>query len=120
MSNPNPILSTIIFVFGLQAIGLSILLLRKRPRIQSNIFLALILIFFALMAVNIALVNVLLTYDVFYVFRYVQLELLFGIGPALYFYTKSIGDHHFRFGGKDYLHFVPVLLEFIFYRTSIY
>jgi len=46
MSAPNPVLTTIIFVFALQAIALSVLLLSKRPRQQANIFLAL-LVFFA-------------------------------------------------------------------------
>ncbi|MCV9388780.1 helix-turn-helix domain-containing protein [Reichenbachiella ulvae] len=120
MSNPSPVLSTIIFVFTLQAILLSGLLLAKRPRSQSNVFLALVVFFFALMALNIALVNVLISYDIFYVFRYVQLELLFGIGPALYFYTRSITDQGFRFSKKDWVHFLPVALEIVFYRTSIY
>ncbi|WP_185153322.1 helix-turn-helix domain-containing protein, partial [Fulvivirga lutimaris] len=72
------------------------------------------------MALNIALINVLINYDVFYMFRYFQLELLLGIGPALYFYTKSITDQNFKFTRKEFVHFIPVILEFIFYRTSFY
>lgn len=107
-------------VLGLQAIVLSFLLASKRPTQQVNSLLALILFFFALMAVNIALVNVLLTYDVFYIFRYVQLELLFGIGPAIYFYSRCITDKAYRFSKKDYLHFIPLMFEFVFYRTPFY
>ena len=51
---------------------------------------------------------------------YWQMELLYGIGPSLYFYTKCITDSKFRFSGKDYLHFAPVVLEFVFYRTAFY
>ncbi|WP_318311807.1 helix-turn-helix domain-containing protein [Flagellimonas crocea] len=120
MSSPNPILTTIIFVFALQAMVLGIMLFVKRPRREPNIFLSLLIVFFALMAFNIALVNVLHSYNMFPVFRYVQLELLFGIGPSLYFYTKSVTDQQFRFTKKDLVHFVPVLLEFIFYRTPFY
>jgi AraC-like DNA-binding protein len=120
MSTPNPVLSTIIVVFALQAILLSALLVGKRPRKQSNIFLALLVFFFALMALNIAWINILLSEDLFYVFRYTQLELMFGIGPALYFYTKSITDQGFRFSGKDYVHFIPLVVEFLFYRTAYY
>ncbi len=120
MTSPNPILSTIIFVFAIQALLLGAMLLLKKPKEQSNIFLALVVLFFALMALNIALVNVLLSQDVFYAFRYVQLELLYGIGPALYFYSKSITDRKFKFQGWDYLHFVPLALEFVFYRTAFY
>jgi AraC-like DNA-binding protein len=120
MSSPSPILTTIIFVFALQAIVLGVLLLTKRPRKQSNIFLSFLIFFFALMALNIAVVNVLWSRDMMDIFRYVQLELLFGIGPALYFYTKSVTDKAFTFSKKDALHFVPVALEFIFYRTAFY
>ncbi len=120
MSSPNPILTTIIFIFAAQAIILGILLLAKRPRSQSQIFLSLLIFFFALMALNIALVNVLSSYNMMDTFRYIQLELLYGIGPALYFYTKSITDNDFKFSKKDLIHFVPLLLEFIFYRTAFY
>ncbi len=120
MTSPNPILTTIIFVFALQAIVLGILLVLKRPRSQSNIFLSLLIFFFALMAFNIALVNVLKGYGMMDTFRYVQLELLYGIGPALYFYTKSVTDTGFKFSKRDMIHFIPVLLEFVFYRTAFY
>ena len=120
MISPNPIASTIILIFGLQAIVLSVLLLLKRPKRQSNFFLALVLFFFALMSVNIGMGNILFSYDLIQVFRYVQLELLLGIGPALYFFTKSITDPDYRISKKEYIHFIPVVLEFIFYRTEIY
>ena len=120
MTSPNPVLTTIIFVFALQAIVISVLLVVKRPRTQANLFLALLVFFFALMALNIALVNVMAAQDAFDTFRYVQLELLFGIGPALYFYTKSITDPNYQFRRKDLLHFLPVVLEFVFYRTAFY
>lgn len=116
----NPIASSIILIFGLQAIVLSVLLLLKVPRRQSNFFLALVLFFFALMSVNIGMATLLFSYDLIQVFRYVQLELLFGIGPALYFFTKSITDPDYRISRKEYVHFIPVVLEFIFYRTEIY
>ena len=97
MTSPNPILSTIIFVFAFQAIVLGVLLVTKRPRKQSNIFLSLLIFFFALMALNIGLVNILWSRGMIDVFRYMQLELLYGIGPALYFYTKSVTDKEFVF-----------------------
>lgn len=72
------------------------------------------------MAVNIVLVNVLKDYGKLYIFRYIQLELLYGLGPTLYFYTKSITQPRFRFKKEDFIHFIPLILEFIFYRTSFY
>lgn len=120
MSTPNPVLSTLIFVFAFQAIILSVLLVLKKPRRQANLFLALLVFFFALMAFNIALINALIAEDSFHIFRYFQLELLFGMGPALFLYTKSITNQSYRFFGRQYLHFLPVVLEFIFYRTAFY
>jgi len=120
MTSSHPIAFTIILIFGLQAIVLSVLLLLKKPIRQSNIFLALLLFFFSLMSVNIALVNILITYNIINVFRFVQLELLFGIGPSLYLFTKSITDPDYRISRKEHIHFIPVVLEFIFYRTPIY
>lgn len=48
------------------------------------------------------------------------MELLFGIGPSLYLFTKSITDPDFRISHKEYIHFIPVILEFIYFRTEIY
>ncbi|SMG38690.1 transcriptional regulator, AraC family [Marivirga sericea] len=120
MSSPSPVLSTIIFVFALQAILLSALIYFKRPKRQSNTFLSLLIFFYALMALNIAFINILIRFDSFPIFRYFQLELLYGIGPAIYFYTKSISNPSFKFKKRDYIHFLPVFLEFIFYRTGFY
>lgn len=120
MTSSNPIAFTIILIFGMQAIVFCVLLLIKKPVKQANIFLALLLFFFALVSINIAFINILITYNKVYLFRYFQLELLFGIGPSLYLFTKSITDLGYRIGKKDYIHFIPVILEFIFYRTPIY
>ena len=59
MITSNSILFTIICVFAIQAIVLSILILKKQPRVLANKFLAMLIIFYAIMAVNIVLVNVL-------------------------------------------------------------
>lgn len=120
MITSNSILFTIICVFALQAIILSALIIQKKPRKIAHIFLAMLVFFHALNAINIVVVNILKDYDLMYVFRYIQLELLYGIGPALYFYTLAITKPNFEFKKKDWIHFIPLLLEFIFYRTSFY
>lgn len=120
MITSNSVLFTIICVFGLQAIILCILLIYKRPRTLSHIFLSILIFFYSLNAINIVLVNVLKDFDLLYVFRYIQLEMLYGIGPALYFYTISITNPNFKFKRINYIHFIPLFLEFIFYRTSFY
>ncbi len=120
MISSNSVLFTIICVFGFQAIVFSGLILLKKPRRLGNTFLALLIFFYALIPINIVVVNVLKDYDLLYVFRYIQMEMLYGIGPCLYFYTKCITTPSFRFKRKHFIHFVPFLLEFIFYRTAIY
>ena len=120
MITSNPILFTIICVFALQAIILSGLIAFKRPRRLANIFLALLVFFYALMALNIVVVNVLKDRGMLDVFRYIQMEMIYGIGPSLYFYTKCITNPNFQFKRIHYLHFFPLILEFVFYRTSIY
>lgn len=120
MVSSNPILFTIICVFALQAIVLSGLIAFKRPRRLANVFLALLVFFYALMALNIVVVNVLNDRGMLDVFRYIQMEMIYGIGPSLYFYTKCITHPEFQFKRIHYLHFVPLVLEFVFYRTAIY
>jgi AraC-like DNA-binding protein len=120
MTSSNPIASTIILIFGIQSIVLIVLLLRKRPVGQSYIFLAMLLFFFILMSINIAMQNILVANGKIYLFKYFQLELLFGIGPSLYLFTKSITDPNFRISRKGYIHFIPVVLEFIYFRSGIY
>lgn len=120
MISSNPILFTIMCVCGFQAIIFSGLIAYKKPRRLANTFLALLIFFYALIVVNIVLVNVLKDQNLLHVFRYIQLEMLYGIGPTLYFYTKCITNPDFKFKHKHYLHFIPLVLEFIFYRTVIY
>ncbi len=120
MITSNSILFTIICVCGIQAVVLSGLIAFKHPKRLSNIFLALLIFFFSLIVVNIVLVNVLKDKNMLSVYRYFQLEMLFGIGPSLYFYTKCIINTNFKFKRIYYLHFLPLVLEFIFYRTAFY
>ena len=120
MVTSNPVLFTIICVLAIQAMILSGLIAFKQPRRPANTFLALLVFFYALMALNIVLVNVLKDRGMLDVFRYIQLEMIYGIGPSLYFYTKCITHPEFKFKKIHYLHFLPLALEFIFYRTSVY
>ncbi|NQZ76155.1 MAG: AraC family transcriptional regulator [Ekhidna sp.] len=120
MSTPNPVLSTIIIILAIQAMILCGLLVFRKPRNLSNTFLALLVFFFALQALNIAIINVFITLDIFPLFRYIQLEMLYGMGPAIFFYAKSVTDQEFSLRRRDLIHFIPIVLEFIFYRTAFY
>jgi AraC-like DNA-binding protein len=120
MVESNPILFTIMCVFGLQAMVLSGLLAFKKPKHLANSFLTLLVFFYALMVVNIVVVNVLKDQDMIEVFRYIQMEMMYGIGPAMYFYTLCVTNPEFKIEKKHYIHFLPLVIEFIFYRTAIY
>ena len=120
MVTSNPVLFTIICVLALQAIIFSVLIAYKRPRRLANIFLALLVFFYAMMALNIVVVNVLKDRGMLDVYRYIQMEMIYGIGPSLYFYTLCITHPKFEFKRIHYLHFLPLVLEFSFYRTPIY
>ena len=49
-----------------------------------------------------------------------RLELLYGLGPALYLYTKSVTNKGSKLNFKDFLILLPAFLELIYYRTSYY
>ncbi len=117
---PPAVAVTIISLFCLQAILFGFLLLIKRPRTQANFLLSAVLSFFALTAFNLALFYILVLTGHPEIVPYVQLELLFGLGPSLYLYTKSVTDPGYKMSKWAYLHFLPVVLEFIYYRTSFY
>jgi AraC-like DNA-binding protein len=111
---------TIISIFCLQALVFASLLIFKKRRTQANILLCLVLCFFALAAFNLALFYLLVLLNHVDWIPYLQLELLFGLGPSLYLYTKSVADPGYKIRKWKYLHFLPVVLEFLYYRTSFY
>lgn len=117
---PVAVAVTIISLFCLQAILFSTLLLIKRPRTQANVLLSTVLSFFALTAFNLALFYILVLTGHTEIVPYVQLELLFGLGPSLYLYAKSVTDPGYKMTKLACVHFLPVVLEFIYYRTSFY
>lgn len=116
----NAIIITIISVFCLQAFLLTLLLLLKKENRQANRLLALVLLFFGLAALNVALFYFLVLFDNTELIPYLKLELLFGLGPSLYLYTKSVTDPNYKIYKWEYLHFLAVFFEFIYYRTSWY
>lgn len=117
---PTTVAITIISLFCLQALLFILLLLFKKPCTQANVLLSLLLGFFALTAFNLASFYVLVLLGYIQIIPYFQLELLFGLGPSLYLYTKSVTNPCYKISRLEYLHFLPVLLEFIYYRTSWY
>ncbi len=87
-----------------------LLIFSKRINQEANRFLG-------LAALVIVLWNIwVLSHDLDF-FRYasqfflIPLNFSLALGPLLYFYTKSISDVNFTFSKKNWIHFVPVLLE---------
>jgi AraC-like DNA-binding protein len=117
---PASVAVTIISLFCLQGIIFATLLIFKKTRTQADILLSLVLFFFVFTAFNLALFYLLVLSDQISWIPYLQLELLFGLGPSLYLYTKSVADPSFRISKWRYLHFLPVVLEFCYYRTPFY
>lgn len=117
---PLEVAITIIAIFCLQGIVLSVLVLLKNRNRPANVFLGWVLIFFSLVTLNFTVFHSLVFLEQPSLIPYLQLELMFGIGPALFLYAKSMSDADYRMTRKDYLHFLPVLLEFIYYRTPLF
>ncbi len=111
---------TLISVLCLQVFILCILLLIKKHNKQASILLALVLVFFGLIVGNLVLYYALALGELKDYIPYVTIEPLFGIGPSLYLYTKSVTDPDYKIHKWEYFHFLPVLLELIYYRTSFY
>lgn len=107
------VLSIQIFIFS------GLLLLRKENRL-ANSLLGLVLLFFGLTTLNFSLFKGLFQEQLLEYIPYLWLELLYGIGPSLYLYTRSVTDLKYKLGKKDLLLYVPVVLEFIYYRTSLF
>ncbi len=51
-------------------------------------------------------------------YRYFNLKLLFGLGPALYFFVQSLLKPGFSWQSRYFMHFIPVCLEFLYHRSS--
>ncbi len=100
-------LSTIV-IFQLLLLTLFLFNSRKGKPLSNRLLAA----FFLLLAINLS--DGLLVYYGFYQ-RFPQLAHLedgfvFLLGPALYFYTRSMAYSHFRFRVKDLVHLMPFIL----------
>ena len=90
---------------------------KNKPR-KTHIFLALLLIFYTLPVLKSVLIDV--GFFEFNQLSFLPLELIYGLGPALYFYTRTVSDPKYQLTRFDLLHFAPVVIEFIYYLTPSY
>ena len=103
-------------VHGLVMSGL--LFLSGRNRRSSNILLALLLLFYTLPVLRSTLID--LGFFSAYGYSFLSIELLYGLGPSLYLYVKTVADPKYEISKVDFLHFLPVALELIYYVSPYY
>lgn len=101
----------------MQIVILCVLLFRKTEEGVSNRLLALVLFFAMLNAANFCLSYVLYLSGWGESYRYFNLKLLFGLGPAIYLCFQSLLKLTFVWKPWFYVHFLPVSLEFIYHRS---
>jgi len=111
---------TLITILSIQIFILSVLLFLRKENRQANSLLGLVLFFFGLVTIDFSLFQGLLHEQLFKYIPYLRLELLYGLGPSLYLYTRSVTNSEYKLRKKNLLLFVPALLELIYYRTSFY
>lgn len=117
--NIASITSIVVILLSLQTTLLIVLLLQKGKQIQHRL-LSVLLFCFLLTLINFGAFNLLLSEGFGDWIPYLQLELIYGFGPALYLYTKSLTDKSFQLQKLDWVHFLLPTLEFVYYRTSLF
>ena len=109
-----------IAILGIQTVIFIALLVKKGHVHRSYRYLAVVLAFYLISLINIVVVKYLNDAGHTQWIPYLQLGLLFGFGPSIYIYARSISDREYRFSGWDILHYLPVVVEFIYYRTDLF
>ncbi len=94
------------------------LLVSTRNRRTSNVLLAMLLLFYTMPVLKVLSLE-LGPFRSFASWPW-TVELLYGLGPSLYLYAKTITDHSYRLRKQDLLHYLPVLLELAYYLTPLY
>lgn len=82
--------------------------------------LGLVLFLFGLTTISFSLFHGLFQKQLLKYIPYLRLELLFGLGPALYLYTRSVTRANSELSLNNFLILLPAFLELIYYRTSYY
>lgn len=109
----------LILIGGLHGLMISTLLvLSRKNRRSGNILLALMLVFYTLPVLRVVL------HDMGFIrslgYSFLSVELLYGLGPSLYLYTKTLTNPRFHPGKANLLHFLPVVLEILYYSSPFY
>jgi len=115
--------SSILLIFFSQGVVFSFLLVKKswtrpcNPSMWLGIFVFLCTLYLIPWMLGFAGWYSLLPYrDILF---YIPFQQLFFIGPAIYFYTKSLLNPSFKFLRKDWIHLIPGLV-YIVYRLIVF
>jgi len=95
-----------------------LLLVSKRNRRASNVLLTLVLIFYTLPVLRVVLndLDFFRSYDLWFL----SVELLYGLGPSIYLYCKTITNPQTTIQYVDLAHFLPVIVEIIYYFSPLF
>lgn len=90
-----------------------LLLLSSRNRRLGNFLLAMLLIFYTMPVLKVILEDLRFFHS--HEAWFFPAELLYGLGPLLYLYSKTVTDQEFVLGRRDLAHFLPMALELVYY-----
>ncbi len=111
---------TVILILSIQILLLTLLLFSKKEQKAMHRSLGLVLLFFGSATLNFSLTHAFAYYEKYELIPYFQLELLFGLGPAIYIYTKYVTNPKYKIKKQDFLLFLPVVFEIFYYRTPLF
>ncbi len=113
------VFNLLILVGAVHGLFLSVLLLlTRKSNPTSRVLLAMVLIFYTLPVLRVTLFDMGLAN--LYQWPFFSVELLYGLGPSLYLYVRTLTRPDIRFKAIDCLHYVPVLLELLYYYSPWY
>lgn len=96
-----------------------LLLFTKRINKKANILLGLVTFIVVFWNIWVLSLDFQIT-DYFPLFYIIPLNYSLALGPLLYLYVKKITNSNYQISKKDYIHFLPLLLEFTTHITISY
>ncbi len=109
----------LMLVGAFHGVVLSMLLVgSSRNRRLGNLLLALMLVCYTLPLLKVTLQD--LGFFHHYGLWPWPIELLYGLGPSLYLYSKTVTNPQYKMKTRDLAHFVPVFLEVAYYLSPLF
>lgn len=114
------VITIVVIILGIQSVLLITLALRNNFQSPSYKYLSLVLFFYLLSILNFAVFKILEPSTYYQWTFWLQLELLYGFGPSLFLYSKTLTDKSYQLRKIEWLHFLPVVIELIYYRLPLF